>query len=82
MAKLRMFLSLTKSSDGDKIMLHEYYLHIKERIGERRKGYYNNNNNNNNNNKKDLKAIVKNNIPKEELKNSCILPKEGPHLFV
>ena len=23
-------------------MLHEYYLHIKERIGERRKGYYNN----------------------------------------
>ena len=46
MAKLRMFLSLTKSSDGDKIMLHEYYLHIKERIGERRKGYYNNNNNN------------------------------------
>ena len=35
-------LSLTKSSDGDKIMLHEYYLHIKERIGERRKGYYNN----------------------------------------
>ena len=47
MAKLRMFLSLTKSSDGDKIMLHEYYLHIKERIGERRKGYYNNNNNNN-----------------------------------
>ena len=56
-------------------MLHEYYLHIKERIGERRKGYYNNK-------KKDLKAIVKNNIPKEELKNSCILPKEGPHLFV
>ena len=36
-------VSLTKSSDGDKIMLHEYYLHIKERIGELRKGYYNNN---------------------------------------
>ena len=59
MAKLRMFLSLTKSSDGDKIMLHEYYLHIEERIGERHEGYHNNKNNK----KKDLKAIVKNNIP-------------------
>ena len=36
-------VSLTKSSEGNKIMLHEYYLHIKERIGELRKGYYNNN---------------------------------------
>ena len=59
-------------------MLHEYYLHIEERIGERHEGYHNNKNKK----KKDLKAIVKNNIPKEELKNSCILPKEGPHLFV
>ena len=34
-------VSLTKSSDGDKIKLHEYYLHDKERIGQRHKDYYN-----------------------------------------
>ena len=34
-------VSLTKSSDGDKIKLHEYYLHDKERIGQRHKNYYN-----------------------------------------
>ena len=55
-------VSLTKSSDGDKIRLHGYYLHDKERIGLRHKDYYN---------KKrflkkfskDLEAIVKNNSP-------------------
>ena len=34
-------VSLTKSSDGDKIKLHEYYLHDKERIGQRHKDCYN-----------------------------------------
>ena len=34
-------VSLPKSSDRDKIMLHEYYLHNKERIGQRPKDYYN-----------------------------------------
>ena len=34
-------VSLTKPTDGDNIMLHEYYLH-KERIGQRHKDYYNN----------------------------------------
>ena len=32
---------LTKSYDGDKIRLHEYYLHDKERIGQWYKDYYN-----------------------------------------
>ena len=32
---------LTKSSGGDKIRLHGYYLHDKERIGQRHKDYYN-----------------------------------------
>ena len=32
---------LTKSSDGDKIKLHDCYLHDKERIGQRHKDYYN-----------------------------------------
>ena len=36
-------VSLTKSSDGDKIMHHEYYLGNKERFGQRHKDYYNNN---------------------------------------
>ena len=36
-------VSLTKSSDGDKIMPHEYYLGNKERFGQRHKDYYNNN---------------------------------------
>ena len=34
-------VSLTKSSDRDKIKLHEYYLHDKERIGQRHKDCYN-----------------------------------------
>ena len=34
-------VSLTKSSDGDKIRLHDYYHHDKERIGQRHKDYYN-----------------------------------------
>ena len=36
-------VSLTKSSDGDKIMHHEYYLDNKERFGQRHKDYYKNN---------------------------------------
>ena len=70
-------VSLTKPTDGDNIMLHEYYLHIKERIGQRHKDYYNNSKTK----KKGLEAIVKNNSPKEELKNSCTLPKDCLHLF-
>ena len=34
-------VNLTKSSDGDKIKLHEYILHNKERIGQQHKDYYN-----------------------------------------
>ena len=33
-------VSLTKSSDRDKIKLHEYFLHNKERTGHQHKDYY------------------------------------------
>ena len=33
-------VSLTKSSDRDKIKLHEYFLHHKERTGHQHKDYY------------------------------------------
>ena len=66
-----VLVSLTKSCDTDKIMLHEYYLHNKGRIGQRHKDYYNNN-------KKRFRSNSKNKSPQGRVERFLHFTKRGP----